>query len=341
MSSTAAATATPPTGSAPQDEKKRKGVGKVLYRVKTVFKRGGRPKKGAEAEESTAPTAVVSEPTAAPAASPKPKIRPELENATKIPRIQIHEERAKKLGARFGLEIKPSEWHSSEGDVYRVEKDVRMRIHRECHRCHSAFGAGNECPNCQHRRCKRCTRTPPKRTEEERQALREKRAIQVQKNQFNAPIIPSYDYSEKIILKKPRKTGQDLVYKGKPRMRIRRHCHVCETLITSNAREARVCDNCGHRRCGDCPREPSDKKKYPYGYPNDEPGVVFKGVYACHECKRKFPPNTEDGAECRVCSHKKCPDCPRVKPKKVDPEPDPEIMEALRLRLAALKTADT
>ncbi|KAI1401355.1 hypothetical protein F4819DRAFT_334105 [Hypoxylon fuscum] len=333
MSTPAAAA---PTGATPKDGKKRKGVGKVLYRVRAVFKRGTHPKKGV-AGQPTEPEPLMSQPPV-PAATPR---KPQYENATKIPRIQIHEERAKKLGSRFGLEIKPSEWHSTDGDVLRVDKGVRMRIHRECHRCHSAFGAGNECPNCQHKRCKSCTRYPVKRTESEKQANRERREAAIRRNKENAPIIPSYDYSDKIIIKRPSKTGgQDLVFKGKPRMRVRRTCHMCNTLITAHSKQARVCDNCGHRRCGDCPRNPDAKKKYPYGYPNDEPGQTFKGVHACHECKKKFPPNAEDGTECRNCSHQKCADCPRVKPRKVEPEPDPDILESLRVRMEALRTAD-
>ncbi|KAI1377612.1 hypothetical protein F4677DRAFT_42247 [Hypoxylon crocopeplum] len=332
MSSPAAAA---PTGSAPKEGKKRRGVGRVLYHVKTVFKRGGRSKKGTTTEP--APSEALMSPPPAPAAPPKPR----YEGATKMPRIQIHEERAKKLGSRFGLEIKPSEWHSTEGDVLRVEKSVRMRIHRECHRCHSAFGAGNECPNCEHKRCKKCTRYPVRRTEDEKQANRERREAIIRRHKENAPILPSYDYSEQIILKRPGKAGgQDLVYKGKPRMRVRRNCHMCNNLITAHTKQARVCDNCGHRRCADCPRNPDAKKKYPYGYPNDEPGSTFKGVHACHECKKKFPANVDDGTECRNCGHLKCSDCPRVKPRKVEPEPDPDIMESLRLHMESLRTVD-
>ncbi|KAI4869639.1 hypothetical protein F4820DRAFT_385590 [Hypoxylon rubiginosum] len=329
--------ATAPTGTAPKEGKKRRGVGKVLYQVRAVFKRGGRSKPAPSGQAAAPEPALMSQPPV-PAAAPK---RPQYEGATKIPRLQIHEERAKKLGSRFGLEIKPSEWHSTEGDVLRVEKSVRMRIHRECHRCHSAFGAGNECPSCQHKRCKNCTRYPVKRTDSERDANRTRREAIIRRNKENAPIIPSYDYSEKIILKRPGKTGgQDLVFKGKPRMRVRRHCHVCSSLITAHSKQARTCDNCGHRRCADCPRNPDAKKKYPYGYPNDEPGTTFKGVHACHECKKKFPANAEDGTECRNCSHEKCADCPRVKPRKVDPEPDPDILESLRLRMEALRTTE-
>lgn len=85
----------------------------------------------------------------------------------------------------------------------------------------------------------------------------------------------------------------------------------------------------------------SERKKYPYGYPNDEPGQNFKGVHRCHECRKRFPANAENDTECRNCSHKKCDECPRVKPKKIEPEPDADQLEKVRLRLEGLKTEDS
>ncbi|KAH9891424.1 hypothetical protein F4778DRAFT_334150 [Xylariomycetidae sp. FL2044] len=323
--------------------KERKGVGKVLYRMRSVFKKGESSKK-ASAGGAAAPDApLMSTPAAAPAAAPQTKQPPHYEGASKIPRLQIHEERAKKLGTRFGIEIKPGEWHSTEGEVLRVDKTVRMRIHHECHRCHATFGPGKQCPTCQHSRCTKCTRYPPKRTEEEKQANRERREVIVQKHRDNAPIIPSYDYSQPILLKRPAKSGgQDLVFKGKPRMRVRRICHECNALIPSHGNKDRLCANCGHRRCHDCPRNPDARVKYPYGYPNDKPGPKFKGVYSCHECRKKFPPHAEDGTQCPSCDHKKCPLCPLVKPRKVEPEPEfnPDLLETVRLRMEALHTSD-
>ncbi|KAI1351415.1 hypothetical protein F5Y01DRAFT_125855 [Xylaria sp. FL0043] len=328
------------SSAAPREGKEKKGMDRVLYRVKTVFHRKGSSSRKAAA---SAGPVVAPRPISQPPAPPAKKT-PEYEGATRIPRIQVHEERAKKLGARFGLEIKPSEWHSSEGEVLRVDKPVRMRIHRECHRCKSRFGAGNVCPSCQHTRCKQCTRYPDKQTDAERQANRERREALIQKHKDMAPIIPSYDYSphpQQIVLTRPRKTGaQDLVYKGRPRMRVRRYCHVCESLITSHAKQARTCEKCGHKRCADCPRYPDNKKSYPYGYPNDEPGSNFKGVFACHECKTKFDSQAEDGSPCSKCGHEKCSQCPRVKPRRVEPEPDPDVLESLRLRMAALQTSE-
>lgn len=172
-----------------------------------------------------------------------------------MPRQQIFDERARRLGERFGLEIKPNEWHSTEGDALRVEKPIRMRVHRTCHKCNATFGSAKECPSCQHHRCTKCTRYPPKRTEEEKKASRERRAAILKAQKENAPIVPDYRYDgkETFVLKRPSRTGgQDLVHK-KPRQRIRRTCHECGTLFVTGSKK---CEKCEHARCTDCPRDP-------------------------------------------------------------------------------------
>jgi hypothetical protein len=173
--------------------------------------------------------------------------------ATKIPRSQIFAERAKKLGEVYGLELKPSEWHSTEGHALRVEKPIRMRVHRKCHLCTTSFGVGKECPKCKHVRCKECPRVPPKRTEAEREESRKKRAALIKERAEKAPIIPDWDPTpKKIVLKRPAKTGgQDLYYR-KPRQRIRRNCCQCQRMFTGT----KTCEGCQHTRCTDCPRDP-------------------------------------------------------------------------------------
>jgi hypothetical protein len=82
------------------------------------------------------------------------------------------------------------------------------------------------------------------------------------------------------------------------------------------------------------------KDKYPYGYPGDAFGPNSTPHYECHECKTKYPPDTADGTECAKCSHKKCESCPRLTPRKVDPEPDPEIWKRVQEKLGALDIKD-
>lgn len=174
--------------------------------------------------------------------------------ATKVPRSQLFAERAKKLGELYGLELKASEWHSTEGNALRVEKPIRMRVHRKCHLCGTSFGLGKECSKCKHPRCTQCPRVPPKRTEAEKEESRKKRAAIIKERAENAPIIPDWDPTpKKIVLKRPAKTGgQDLIHR-KPRQRIRRTCCQCQRLFSGGTK---TCDNCEHTRCTDCPRDP-------------------------------------------------------------------------------------
>jgi len=167
--------------------------------------------------------------------------------------MQLHEERARKLGERFGLEIKPSEWHSTAGDALRVEKPIRMRVHRICHECQSTFGTSKECPKCKHPRCKSCTRYPPKRSEADKVLSRERRAAILKEREENAPILADWDTSDKkIVLKRTKPGGGELVYK-KPRQRVRRLCCKCEKLF---GRGSKTCESCSHTRCTDCKRDP-------------------------------------------------------------------------------------
>ncbi|CAK7211717.1 hypothetical protein SBRCBS47491_001210 [Sporothrix bragantina] len=338
----------PAQGGPSAPKEKKVGVSsRVLTRMKTIMKKAEKRMSisgPSKPSPSAAKPAAVPAPALAPVAAAAPDAPPadkgkkpadEYPEAAKVPRMQLHEERARKLGERFGLEIKPSEWHSTEGDALRVNKPIRMRVHRTCHQCNTDFGTAKECTNCNHTRCKKCTRYPPKRSEAEKQAARERRAVFLKEQKENAPIIADWDYSNKpFTLTKPSKTGgQDLVYK-KPRQRLRRNCCQCNKLFLSGNK---TCPGCSHLRCTDCPRDPAKKDKYPYGYPGDEFGARSIPRYKCHQCKTKYPAETAEGTECTKCAHPRCADCPRVKPHRVEPEPDPEILKTIEARMSKLK----
>jgi len=319
-------------------EKEKKNVGKaILSRVKTVWRKADKRMsfsgKPGQSSSAAAEGAVVASATP-PAEAPKP-VNPAYANATKVPRAQLFEERAKKLAELYGLEMKPGEWHSTQGDALRVEKPIRMRVHRKCHICNTSFGLGKECPKCKHPRCKQCPRVPPKRTEAEREESRKKRAAIIKERAENAPIIPDWNPdNKKIVLRRPAKTGgQDLVHK-KPRQRVRRTCCQCQKLFAVHTKN---CGNCQHARCTDCPRDPSKKDRYPYGYPGDEFGTKT-AHYECSDCKNKFSvspaPAPTEAATCTKCS---CKTTNRLKPRKVDPEPDPEVLKSLQAKIAGLK----
>lgn len=297
--------------------------------MKTVLKKATDPSRrtsvaGAKPETTTA-AAEASTSQPAPVAEV-----PTAVEATKIPRSQIFAERAKKLGELYGLELPPSDWHKTEGHALRVEKPIRMRVHRKCHLCSTSFGAGRECPNCAHPRCKQCPRIPPKRTEAEKEESRKKRAAIIKERAEKAPIIPDWDPTpKKIVLERPAKTGgQDLYYR-KPRQRIRRTCCECQKLFTGT----KICEGCQHTRCTDCPRDPPKKDKYPYGYPGDALSARI-GHYQCASCKHIFSSPPTDEPACAKCSHAQCE---RLTPRKVEPEPDPEILKSIQVKLESLK----
>ncbi|OBT42587.1 hypothetical protein VE00_07109 [Pseudogymnoascus sp. WSF 3629] len=147
----------------------------------------------------------------------------------------------------------------------------------------------------------------------------------------NAPINVVAEKPEKYRLQitKPARTSkQELVHK-KPVQRVRRNCHCCGTLFYP---PTKTCTECGHIRCTDCPRDPPKLNKFPYGYPNDVFGEK-NAYYTCHECEKVFP---LDEAKCINCTHEKCTECARAPPRKIEPQPDPEVLRRVEEKLAAL-----
>lgn len=71
-------------------------------------------------------------------------------------------ERAQELFKKHGLDISSVDWPLSkvpQGE--RVQKEIRMRVHRTCHRCGTTYtGADRVCCECSHKRCTKCPRNP-------------------------------------------------------------------------------------------------------------------------------------------------------------------------------------
>jgi len=167
----------------------------------------------------------------------------------KVNRAELDAERVRKLGERFKVTIEPVKRPVGvEKEAYRIEKPIRMRIHRQCHRCHTTFGSSKICVGCEHTRCTKCPRYPPKKPSDRK---------------GKEPAVPGtgvieadsyWGLKDVIELRKPnpRPGGQPLVRK-KPMQRVRRTCHECQTMFVAGAK---VCANCNHVRCVDCPRDP-------------------------------------------------------------------------------------
>lgn len=261
------------------------------------------------------------------------------DGVTRVSRSELLDQRAKKLAERYGLEFRLSDWLTGAQDdtVLRVDKPIRIRVRRTCHVCDSTFAGAKECSGCQHVRCTDCPRYPPKRTETEKAASRERREAITRENKENPRLVADLYYDDgHIVLKRPSKTGgQDLIHR-KPRQRVRRTCHECQALFSPSSKK---CEGCGHIRCTDCPRDPPKKDKYPFGYPGDVFGPNSIPRYECHHCETLFPEDVSDGVECVKCGTQKSPATPRALPRKIEPEPDPGVLKMLQARLDSLRVA--
>jgi len=340
-------------GSAVPEEKK--GISKYVSRMRSVLKRSdGSKRLSFSSKPSVVATASTTAGQSAPANTPVETKPGPVEapvqattttdgpQPTKVLRAQIDEERARKLSERFKVPIDTKEWivDRAEKEAYRIEKPVRMRIHRSCHECNTAFGGNKVCVTCQHSRCADCPRYPPKK--DKSKAKEKKKETVVALSGIEADHY--WNLREEIVLTRPSKTGGQPLVRKKPMQRVRRTCHECQSLFPAGNK---ICGLCSHVRCVDCPRDPAKKKRYPDGYPGDQQAANSPIIkYDCHQCLKPFPavpnPNTSEGAsipplDCTRCGHTRCSDCKRAPPRKIDPAPDPEVVRSLEAKLQALR----
>lgn len=246
----------------------------------------------------------------------------------------MQEQKARAMFAKYGLTLEPGEWTVPYANgAPRVEKKVRMRVHRTCHRCQTSFGAERICSNCQHTRCKKCPGNPRKTPKDKGKG----------KAVGGIAIDDGTKQSTDPLTMPHRATGKELARKS-PTQRVRRTCHQCQTLFTGKAAQ---CENCKHLRCHQCPREPPKLNKYPEGYPGDSEQLYPLGRrelrparthvrWTCEKCDTMFK---DHGKTCENCGHEKCDDCPRKPPKKVKKPLDPEAVKSVEERMKNLEVS--
>jgi hypothetical protein len=169
-------------------------------------------------------------------------------------RSQIELERANRLGERFKLPaIEAHEFPAKpDKEALRIEKQIRMRIHRTCHKCQTTFGGNKVCASCQHTRCSKCPRYPVKKPKTEGAKGKENEAVKLPDEGVIEPDT-YWGMRENYVLTMPSRTGGQPLVRKKPMQRVRRTCHECSTLFQPGAK---ICSNCEHYRCADCPRDP-------------------------------------------------------------------------------------
>ncbi|KAH7089278.1 hypothetical protein FB567DRAFT_329213 [Paraphoma chrysanthemicola] len=339
-------------------EGRRMSLGKYVKRMSSVFKRE-KPARGSSATAPTAPSVPEVEPKvarqepaqveAAPATKPPTDTRaptttastvaPPLSPAmtSQIDRRAMQQERARALFAKYGLTLESHEWITAPAPVppvQRVEKSIRMRVHRSCHHCGAIYGAEKVCFQCEHKRCKKCPRYPPKkRTEKEKE-----------NDEGEKP-------KKKRVLTVTTRAGNELAYQP-PKQRVKRTCHKCETPFVPPT--ATICEQCRHIRCTKCPRDPAKLQKWPIGYPGDveadSDSEVEKQLekfrrtwrkprqrvrWECEHCHSSF---INGSPQCPGCGHERCDKCTRSPIKKARKEEkfDPKLVAAVEAKLRAL-----
>ncbi|KAL9009562.1 MAG: hypothetical protein Q9173_005418, partial [Seirophora scorigena] len=289
-----------------------------------------------------AETDIEEQPTTIPAASP-----PAAQKAAKPTKPKgemtaavygtIQEEKARALFAKYGLTLEPGEWTKAiKPDGERVEKKIRMRVHRTCHYCQTTFGPDRVCSNCKHSRCKKCPRYPTKRTKEQKGKAIAAAGGGIATTGTAAAAIADTTLNLKSLIISSRPTGKKVTYKPVTQ-RVRRTCHLCSTLFEGRAIE---CANCGHNRCPQCPRDPAKLDKYPSGYPGDSGGVIRERHpirvhvrWTCHQCSKTF---RDLSKKCEGCQHDRCGECPRHPPKREKPNLDPDAVKKIQERMETM-----
>ncbi|KAL9583025.1 MAG: hypothetical protein Q9212_002953 [Teloschistes hypoglaucus] len=248
---------TPAAGGSGGPDEERKGLSKFVRRASKVFRRRSSTQASASGSSdltqsatgtgpirSTAPQVSSPPPIAETAIEEQPSVPPPVPITTQQPieqkstpgnarvaktaaaSITIHEERARTLFVKYGLTLEPGEWTSPiKPDAERVEKKIRMRVHRQCHKCQTTFGSDRICSKCDHNRCKKCPRYPGKRT-------KESKGKWIATTEEGPAAIADTELSLKNLTISSRTTGKQLYYKPTTQ-RVRRTCHKSLFTVSS------------------------------------------------------------------------------------------------------------
>ncbi|KAI9841444.1 MAG: hypothetical protein M1838_003578 [Thelocarpon superellum] len=232
-----------------------------------------------------------------------------------------YQQRARAMFEKYGFTLEDHEWFETPERTERVQKPIRMRIHRSCHRCQTTFGADKICAQCDHRRCKKCPRYPLKKAKLSERA-------------DNVASVKSAAKGEE-----GTKQGSHERVRREAKQAIRRVCHQCETHF---ARGEKTCSKCGHVRCVDCPRFPAKSAKRPEGTGGD-PGATSPETspqpkrYVCHSCGTEFE---NESKPCPKCKHERCDDCGTEPPDASPPTAKDDGTEQLEEKLGQVKLED-
>lgn len=264
-------------------QSRRKSLQMFMSRL---VKKPGKKDDGRDAAASpVSPTAPAAPAPVAEAPAAKPAQAP-----AQAPKTISPAERARLIAKKHDVEL-TGDWPlPAKPAGERVEKPIRMRVHRFCHRCEASFGGEKVCPSCSHKRCKNCPRTPAKKDKKTKSKKKEK------------------DIYAGLTL--PNKSGGEPLVHKYIRHRVHWKCHKCENDFAGEVE----CKSCSHKRCKRCERDPPRKKKAAVegddgdGFATTSRPKV-KGVikWTCHQCQNAYTGTKE----CASCGHQRCKACQR------------------------------
>jgi hypothetical protein len=173
---------------------------------------------------------------------------PEEPPVRTIMRSQAQMERLRKVTERYNLPM-PREYvtcYGPEKEQNRVHRPTRMRIHRSCHRCNTMFRGSKICARCEHRACVLCQATPRPRYISWDPVVDDPLAVDLEADDYHG-------LQEQLVISRANRTSSQHLVRKELRQRVRRTCHSCQTLFTS---KNKICTNCQHVCCTECPRFP-------------------------------------------------------------------------------------
>ncbi|KAG0652797.1 hypothetical protein D0Z07_0588 [Hyphodiscus hymeniophilus] len=262
------------------EEREKSGVGRLLSRMKTVLRRSNGSKRlsvsgkspVATATPSTAGPSTSKHPDPVPGVEPtEPNTAPDGPQPVRMMRSQIDAERADRLGQRFKLPKMDAYEFPSRPDreALRIEKPIRMRIHRTCHKCQTTFGGNKICASCEHPRCSQCPRYPAKKAKTAGGTGKENEAA---KTMIEGHIEPDtyWGMGEKAKKKSYPYGYPGDAYSTTSLLPLNYSCHQCTKVFpgiphpnspeglaaTADPPPPPKCVRCGHEKCSECPRAP-------------------------------------------------------------------------------------
>ncbi|KAK5010110.1 hypothetical protein LTR28_011750 [Elasticomyces elasticus] len=257
-----------------------------------------------------------------------------------IPRTATQREKARALFAKYSLTLDTEDWPADTvvEQKDRVEKPIRIRLRRVCHRCGTSFGTEKKCP-----------RTPAKKVRETLKAAAQNLSSTAEPANEPTPQTSSGVVSDSRAIPplEPDSGPQDI---AEPNLGLRSgpltiQAHVpsgSELVHRKTTQRIRppparsVSTDVAH-----CDGSPSEDERTP------EQAVEVRRVYrrpkqrlrwSCEQCRSPFVDSTW---VCASCGHERCEQCLRDPPKKVRvaAEPDPDVVRIVEERLANLNFA--